>query len=206
MAYTEQDIIEGLREGKDWAYAYIFDQYYEGMCVMANTILHDSFLAEATAQDVISHVYELREQLVIRTNLRAYLYTSVRNTCLNALGTKLARTEYAFSSLGDDDVTDVMRGIENTTPQGVLLDKEMHSLVMDFINELPEPARSTFMRARFDGKSYREIGREQGVSANTVKYHIKKVMAMLEERFGKYLTCLVMATSIFAQLITEQLL
>lgn len=185
MNYTESQILDGLRKGQDWAYAELFERYYEGMCVLANSILQDRFLAEATAQDVISHLYEMREEISIRTNLRAYLYTSVRNTCLNALGTKTARTEQSFSSLGD--ASDLFSGIERSTPQGILLDNELHSLIMEFIDSLPEPTRTTFMRSRFDGKSYREIGSEQGVSANTIKVRIQNALRALEEHFGTYL-------------------
>lgn len=186
MAYSDQEIIAGLRKGEDWAYSEIFKQYYEGMCVLANTILQDRFLAEATAQDVISHLYEVRENVQIRSNLRSYLLTSVRNTCLNAIGTKQTRSEHTFSALSKDDTQDYFSGVETLTPHGILLDKELRTRVMDFIDKLPEPIRTTFIRSRFDGKSYREIGNEQGVSANTIKVRIKKVMQQMEEHFNIY--------------------
>ncbi|MCF0195671.1 MAG: sigma-70 family RNA polymerase sigma factor [Bacteroidaceae bacterium] len=187
MKFTDQQIIEGLRKGEDWAYAEVFELYYESMCVLANSILQDAFLAEATAQDVISHIFEIREEIAIRTNLRSYLLTSVRNTCLNAISTKTSRMEQTFSTMSKDETQEYLGGTDLTTPQGVLLDNELHKLMDDFIDKLPEPTRTTFIRSRFDGKSYREIGAEQGVSANTVKFRIKNVLKLLEERFGKYL-------------------
>lgn len=188
MSKDERQLIDALRNGEDWAYAEIFERYYEGMCVLANSLLHDSFLAEATAQDVISHLYEVRADLSIRTNLRSYLYTSVRNFCLNALGTKKARTEQTFSSLGPAAEGEGFGDRDHVTPQGRLLDRELQFLVNEFVDNLPEPTRTTFIRSRWEGKSYREIGAEMGVSANTIKFRIKNVLTLFEERFAQYLT------------------
>ncbi|MCF0197628.1 MAG: sigma-70 family RNA polymerase sigma factor [Bacteroidaceae bacterium] len=188
MRHTDQQIINGLLAGEDWAYGEVFDLYYESMCVLANSILQDSFLAEATAQDVISHIFEVREEISIRTNLRSYLLTSIRNTCLNTMSSKVSRSEQTFSSISTDDTCGCFDGVDATTPQGLMLDNELHKLMNDFIDDLPEPTRTTFIRSRFDGKSYREIGAEQGVSANTVKFRIKNVLKLLEERFGGYLS------------------
>ena len=57
----ELQIIKGLIEGDEEAYHYVFKTYYEPMCILASTILHDDFLAQAAVSDVISHIYEIRE-------------------------------------------------------------------------------------------------------------------------------------------------
>ncbi len=183
----ELQIIKGLIEGDEEAYHYVFKTYYEPMCILASTILHDDFLAQAAVSDVISHIYEIRENLTIHSNLRSYLMTSTRNTCINITGTKVKRTEHTFSALRDEEMGHIYSGSDGTTPQGKLLDNELSSLMSDFINKMPEPAKSAFIMSRYKGMTYREIAVQEGVSANTIKFRIKNALKLIEDHFKRYL-------------------
>lgn len=197
----DQILIQGLLHGEEGAYRYLFSRYYEPMCVLAASILHDDFLAQATVSDVISHLYEVREEITIRTNLRSYLMTSTRNACLNALGTKVKRTEQNLSALSDSEVRSLLGGTDSTTPQGMLLGEEFSQMVQDFIEDLPENVRNSFVKSRYDGMTYREIAKEEGVSANTIKERIKNALQLFERRFHKYLTSLTILPLVVSTLI-----
>lgn len=180
-------LIQGLLGGEEAAYRYVFSHYYEPMYLLAISILHDDFQAQAVASDVISRLFEKRAELNIHTNLRSYLMTSTRNSCLNSLGTKVSRTEQDFSALSEAEVQGLLGGTDSTTPQGQLLDAELGQMVQDFVGNLPEAMRSSFVKSRYEGMTYREIAKEDGVSANTVKERIKSALLLFEQRFGKYL-------------------
>ena len=190
MAVDEKDIIRGLMEGSENAYRYVFKTYYGPMCILAESILLDEFLAQAAVSDVISHLYEVRSEVEIRTNLRSYLMMSTRNHCLNLLHSKTVRTVQTFSTLSDNDTTDIFAGVDNVTPQGKLLDSELEGLMHDCIEQLPEPIKSTFIKSRFQDMTYRQIGAEDGVSANTIKVRIQQALKLIEKRFSKYLAIL----------------
>jgi RNA polymerase sigma-70 factor (ECF subfamily) len=160
------------------------------MCILAEGILSDEFLAQAAVSDVISHIYEIRNEIVIHSNLRSYLMMSTRNHCLNLLNSKTVRTVQAFSTLGEQDARDALSGVETLTPQGKLLDNELEGLMRECIDNLPEPVKTTFIKSRFQDMTYRQIGAEDGVSANTVKVRIQQAIKLIEQRFSKYLTVL----------------
>ena len=190
MAVDEKNIIRGLMEGSENAYRYVFKTYYGPMCILAESILLDEFLAQAAVSDVISHLYEVRSEVEIHTNLRSYLMMSTRNHCLNLLNSKTVRTVQTFSTLSDNDTTDIFSGVDNVTPQGKLLDSELEGLMHDCIEQLPEPIKSTFIKSRFQDMTYRQIGAEDGVSANTIKVRIQQALKLIEKRFSKYLAIL----------------
>ena len=177
-------------EGSEDAYRYVFRVYYGPMCILAETILLDEFQAQAAASDVISHLYEVRSEVEIHSNLRSYLMMSTRNHCLNLLNSKTVRTVPTFSTLSDNDTNDVFSDVDNITPQGKLLDNELEGLMHDCIENLPEPIKSTFIKSRFQDMTYRQIGAEDGVSANTIKVRIQQALKIIEKRFSKYLTIL----------------
>lgn len=190
MAVDERNIVRGLMEGEEDAYRYVFKTYYGPMCILAESILLDEFLAQAAVSDVISHIYEIRSEIEIHSNLRSYLMMSTRNHCLNLLNSKTVRTVQTFSTLSDNDTTDIFSGVDNVTPQGKLLDSELEGLMHDCIEQLPEPIKSTFIKSRFQDMTYRQIGAEDGVSANTIKVRIQQALKLIERRFSKYLAIL----------------
>ena len=190
MAVDERNIVRGLMEGEEDAYRYVFKTYYGPMCILAESILLDEFLAQAAVSDVISHIYEVRSEIEIHSNLRSYLMMSTRNHCLNLLNSKTVRTVQTFSTLSDNDTTDIFSGVDNVTPQGKLLDSELEGLMHDCIEQLPEPIKSTFIKSRFQDMTYRQIGAEDGVSANTIKVRIQQALKLIERRFSKYLAIL----------------
>ena len=190
MQTDEKSIIRGLVEGTEDAYRYVFKVYYGPMCILAESILLDEFLAQAAVSDVISHLYEVRNEIIIHSNLRSYLMMSTRNHCLNLLNSKTVRSVQTFSTLGEQDAREVLSGLDTVTPQGKLLDNELEGLMRDCIENLPEPVKTTFIKSRFQDMTYRQIGAEDGVSANTGKVRIQQALKLIEQRFSKYLTFL----------------
>jgi len=186
MAVDEKSIIRGLVEGSEDAYRYVFRMYYGPMCILAEGILSDDFLAQAAVSDVISHIYEVRSEIVIHSNLRSYLLMSTRNHCLNLLNSRTVRSVQTFSTLPEQDVRNVLSGIDTVTPQGKLLDNELEGLMRECIENLPEPVKTTFIKSRFQDMTYRQIGAEDGVSANTVKVRIQQALKIIEQRFSRY--------------------
>jgi RNA polymerase sigma-70 factor (ECF subfamily) len=149
MAVDEKSIIRGLVEGSEDAYRYVFRMYYGPMCILAEGILSDEFLAQAAVSDVISHIYEVRSEIVIHSNLRSYLLMSTRNHCLNLLNSRTVRSVQTFSTLPEQDVRNVLSGIDTVTPQGKLLDNELEGLMRECIENLPEPVKTTLLKVVF---------------------------------------------------------
>jgi RNA polymerase sigma-70 factor (ECF subfamily) len=80
----------------------------------------------------------------------------------------------------------VLSGIDTVTPQGKLLDNELEGLMRECIENLPEHVKTTFIKSRFQDMTYRQIGAEDGVSANTVKVRIQQALKIIEQRFSRY--------------------
>ena len=69
MENTELFIIEGLKQGKEEAYRYLYEHHYVALCHVAKEYVGDEALAEHLAGDVIFHLWEVRETLDIRISL-----------------------------------------------------------------------------------------------------------------------------------------
>ena len=125
MEQTESLIIQLLKEGQERAYKFLYDQHYQILCHVAAQYVKDDFLAETIVGDVIFHICEIRESLIISSSIRNYLMTCVKNRCLDYLNSQYNQKEMMMSSSGLQDfpVINYIKG--DDYPLGKLLDKEL---------------------------------------------------------------------------------
>ena len=190
MDRTEEIIVRQLMEGKEKAYEFLYDYHYPALCHIAEQYVKDVFLAETIVSDVIFHIWEIRSTLSINTSIRSYLAQSVRNRCLNYLNAQVQQREKVLDKGNLTDIPLVKYIQSDDYPLGRLLVDELEDEIMAAIDRLPEECRRVFRLSRFEGKKNQEIAHELGISINTVKYHIKRALALLEEDLHKYLLAL----------------
>jgi RNA polymerase sigma-70 factor (ECF subfamily) len=187
MNADEQKIINGLKQGDNWAYKRLYDDHYVLLCKLAMTFLHDNFLAQSLVDDLIFHLYEHRDRLLVTTSLRAYLVRAVRNRCLNFLELEHTKKEISFSAVSQLDNWLLAYAGEECEPLAILIERELEQDIHAAIERLPAECRKVFKLSRFADKQYEEIAEELGISINTVKYHIKNALAHLKKDLGEYL-------------------
>ena len=188
MNLSEELIVNELRQGKAKAWKHLFDAHYQVMCHVAERYLHDSYMAESVAGDVLFHLYEGRENLRIETSLRSYLVQSVRNKCLDRLKSKRQKYELLMANLTAIDLEKSAFEVPDDRPMGLLLEQELEEKIHHSVQSLPQECRKVFEMSRFEGKKNAEIAIALGISVNTVKYHIKNALRLLHRDLGPYLT------------------
>ena len=184
---NEKLIIERLRQGDNHAYKYIYDYHYVALCKVSYYFLKDKLLAESIVNDVILHIWEVRENLNLEIPLRRYLIQAVRNKSLNYLALKHNEMEVQFSAFEREGIQLQNTIADTHQPLGALLEKELEHKIKEAIDGLPAECKRVFKLSRFEEMSYEQISKELGLSINTVKYHIKNALAILREKLGPYL-------------------
>jgi len=144
--------------------------------------VRDVQVAESIVQDVFVKIWTNRETLNITSNVKAYLYTAVKNYSLNHI-------KQTKRNVGIDDVFESEFASE-FTPEDSLVKSENHDAVHKAISELPNQCRTIYVMKKFDDMSYIEIGEMLGISVNTVKTQMKRAMKALTEKL-QYLKILI---------------
>lgn len=196
MTYSENLLIEQLKEGNESAYRYIYDHHYTLLCHFANSYVKDHFLSEAIVSDMIFHLWEIRETLNISVSIRSYLLRAVRNRCINHLTSEQRKKEISFSSLLSHELTNDKITYLDSHPLGLLLERELEDKIYDIIDNLPIECRTVFTKTRFEGKTYKEAAQELGISINTVKYHVKNAISILYLNLREYLLGIIVISSL----------
>ena len=152
----------------DFEHFYI--TWYSRAKYFAREYVHSESDAENIIQDVFLHLYERRDLMDAYTNLTAYLFTSIKNRCLDYLRKWVLEQETAQGVQDEFEMELRMKydslEIFNTqfsdeTDIGELLDNALQ--------KLPERCRNIFIMNKLEGKKQKEIAEELNLSINTVE-------------------------------------
>ncbi len=117
-------------------------------------------MAEDLVQDVFITLWDKKENFQIRTNLRNYFFTAVKNHAINLV----QRNKSITTSLSEIFIDLPEEDSSNSYNQ-----EELAVRVYNAIQELPQGCQSVFRLAYEQNYSYQEIADTLQISKNTVK-------------------------------------
>ncbi|HEY4785859.1 MAG TPA: RNA polymerase sigma-70 factor [Bacteroidales bacterium] len=181
---SEQEILTNLTKGNETAYEFVFLTFYNELCVYALGIVRDKMAAEEIVQDVFVKLWESREQLTVKTSLKAYLYRAVHNHSINYLSHQSIKEKYATSVRNN---VDLVSPVSADYPIANLLAQELDEKINQSLLELPEQCRAVFLLIRYHDLTYNETAVKLGISVNTVKTQLQRAISRLRESLKDYL-------------------
>jgi RNA polymerase sigma-70 factor (ECF subfamily) len=165
--HSDNDLLIKIKEDNQSAFEVIFLKYYSGLCSYASTILGQDDAGEETVQDVFVRIWENRKSLDINSSMKAYLYRTVHNHCLNQLENRKVRNLYSRSQSQQNEQNHWLIPFSGEYPIANLILKELENKVQQAIDALPEQCREVFVLIRFGKKSYQETAQKLNISINT---------------------------------------
>jgi RNA polymerase sigma-70 factor (family 1) len=165
---TDNELINKLNKGELTAYQELYSQYYIPLCIYAKQYTKIKEIAEEIVQDVFLHIWEQKGQLNITLSLKAYLFTAIRNQCLNHLKHLQVVQEYNeyYTQLLKDAQDYYI--ISQETGDSILIANELEKTLNKAIEALPEGCRKILIMSRFEGLKHQDIADKLGVTLNTV--------------------------------------
>jgi RNA polymerase sigma-70 factor (ECF subfamily) len=152
----------------------LFEESYEPLCNLAYSVLDNYDLSEDVVQEVFVHLWQLRNKLEIRTNIKNYLYSAVRNKAIEKLRKQKLDEKYRL------DVKLSQSTFENSD-QGDYEKYLLISKVYKSIDNLPDKCRMIFKMAKLDGMTYNEISEELKLSVKTIESQMRRAFILLRE-------------------------
>lgn len=110
---------------------------------------------------------------------KAYLFSSVRNRCLNHLEQLKVRNEYQEQLLQKGDITGLLTW-------EYYVESELREHIEKAIRQLPPQCQKIFIMNRFDGKSIAQIAEELEISPRTAEKHIEVALKKLRQELADY--------------------
>lgn len=186
MFTQEEELIQQLKKGREEAYQNLFDKYYVSLYRMAIFYVADEFLAENVVEDCFIYIWRKREDLEIHSSLEGYLFTALRHISLNYLKKANKNPETNFSVFSENSA-DLEYPSNESSILLKLAGQELDKKIENCIASLPEACRQVFYLSRFEDLTYKEISERQGISVNTVRYHIKNALGFLRKEVEDFM-------------------
>jgi len=113
-------------------------------------------------------------------NVRAWLYKSARNICIDMLRKKKRSAEILLS-----EEIELVQSQEDSRPDHMMRKNEESAMLRTLINQLGSKDREVLILKIEHGHSYREIAEITGLTVTNVGFILHNAMMKLKEEFHK---------------------
>lgn len=177
-AHLDLILWEKIRLGNTTSFSSLFKKYYEPLYRFAGRFIKDAQTAENIVQNAFVDLWTNREHRHIKSSLKSYFYTMVKNHALNHL-----KQEKNLVSINER--AEFQENPESS-PEEDVLRREWHTAVHQAIDNLPEQCRLIYLMKRYDNLKYNEIAEILNISINTVKTQMKRALKSLLKQLSSF--------------------
>lgn len=170
----DEDLFEEIKIGNEDAFKVLYLRYYQALCNFAYTYTKCIHQSEEIVQEVFGHIWEVKNQINPSNNLKAYLFTSVKNKALDKIKKNNIEQEYLEKF--------ALEKANKTYQKDLRICKSsFEKKVLEAINSLPERAKLVYKLSRKEGLTYKEIASLLDISIKTVESQMVRSLKKLRE-------------------------
>lgn len=175
----ELQLVESVKLGDQSAFKSLFNYYYPGLVLYANQFTASHSQSEEIVQGFFVRLWEKHNALKPADSLKNYLFTSVRNGCLNYLRHQKVMSEH-------------IRELEELSQEHLLYNSDLYVVselqekITYAVGKLPDRCREVFVMSRMKGMNNDEIAFRLGISKRTVETQISKALRILRTELKDY--------------------
>ncbi|PKQ64675.1 RNA polymerase sigma factor [Labilibaculum manganireducens] len=172
MKTFDQTFLKLFRNGNQDSFKILYDKYFDALFLFG----HKYVLAQDVVEDIIQEsfikIWEKRSSFYHEGAIRAFLYKTVRNSCLNQIEHQKVRKSYEGQS--DKNICDEDYFLHN------VIEEEVSRIIKETVHKLPESARLIYLLS-LKGLKNAEIAEDLDISINTVKTQKQRASKFLKE-------------------------
>jgi RNA polymerase sigma-70 factor (family 1) len=154
-------------------YSAYFRQYYAPLCFFAERIVGDNSDAEDIVEEAFFKLWHRNNQFENEQHLKAFLYRSVKNACLDFLKLNVRR-ERRHSFFSEE------QGLSEESYLNEIIRTEVIREIYEAIESLPPQCGKIIKMSFVDGKTNQEIADDLNLSMQTVKNQKGRGLALLK--------------------------
>ncbi len=181
----EKELMISIINGDKKSFDALYTKEYRKVIFYSLQYLHDRALAEDIAQDSFTALWEKRKMLDPEFPIQPYLYSIVKNRCLNLLR-KLANDKRIRNELLQKEYRASIISLTDDSSD-VVIKFQLEEYIKKAYKELPEKVSTTFIMNRMQGMTYQEIAESRGISVKVVEYHITQALRLFRIRLKEFL-------------------
>jgi RNA polymerase sigma-70 factor (family 1) len=180
MKHQNQDkvLLNEFKKGNTHAFKAVYDLYFPSLCFFAKRLVDNDAEGEDIAADSFIKLLNRHEFFDTLPNIKAFLYITTRNACLNYLRfmQKQANSKRDLANFQDKTDEHILSSMVHAE---VLREVEYE------IDQLPQRCREIFKLIYYERKSADEIAEQLNISINTVWVQRAKAIQLIRTNLLK---------------------
>lgn len=196
MSGTENEadiLISSLKKGDNAAFLLIYNEYWESLYAIGFNRLQSQADVEDIIQELFTDLWNKRESLLIKDNLRVYLFTAMKYKVIDHIR-KRKLDEVSMDNL---DLSPSPEMSDNNTDQLISFNELYHRL-KESVENLPKRCKLVFKMSRELNMTSDEIAKELNLSKRTVETQIYKSLKFLKRDLSDYTISTLIVLSVFS--------
>lgn len=170
------------------SFSQIYSLYFVKLTRFSQAYVISEEDAENIVQDIFLYIWEHPELFQTVQNMDAFLFTLVKNRCLNFLKHSFYVNEKkkTLQVAEEEELKMNMYSLEQFDESRLSI-TDMENRIDSVIDKLPERCREIFILSRMEGLKYMEIAERLGISVNTVENQMSIALRKLRTELKDYL-------------------
>ena len=187
-AASDQAIVERVQQGDKEAYNILVLRYQHKVCDIAYKYVNNYVDANDIAQESFIRAYRALANFRGESSFYTWLYRIVSNTAKSYLE---QNQKHRYSVDVDDpdfdnqlDVKGLL--ISNDSPDALLESDELHKIVSQAMEDLPEDLKRAIVLREVEEMSYEDIASIMDTPIGTVRSRIFRARQFIEDRLAQF--------------------
>lgn len=180
---ADENLVKELKHNLNEVFEQIFREMSPRLFRFALAYTMNADVAEDIVQDSFMHLWTVTLSLPNDTKVSSYLYSSVKNSCLNY---------YKHLQVEDSNRTKLTEALIYIGSLEYEDDRALFDKVQECLQKLPSKQRKVLELKIFQNMSYKEIARELNVSEVTVHTHVKRAYKFIRESLPLFYVFIIM--------------
>ena len=174
---------EAIRNGDELAFEIFFTMEFNNVAYFVAAYIGNNSAAKDIAQEAFISLWDRRDQIDPKYNIRSYLFTIARNRTLNYIRDNRLKQK---NSLEQENLNLNFYALSHPSVIQEIDALEIEKLIERTLEQLPEKIRRIFNMSRVENLTYKEIAEKENISIKAVEYQIKKALDIFRKRLGNY--------------------
>lgn len=189
--FTETQIIDGLKNNDSRVFDYLFNEYYTQLQYFAERLVSSREEAQDIVVTAFRKFWSLKENFQTANNIKAFLYITIRNQCLDFL-----RYRQRLNEVKKEYESHLLSADELKQAEHLIIESDLINKIYKEVQKLPNRCREIFILTYFKGLKTKEIASALQISESAVTTQRSLAIKYLKHAFsqeGYAFFCLVLA-------------
>ncbi len=187
-AASDQAIVERVQQGDKEAYNILVLRYQHKVCDIAYKYVNNYVDANDIAQESFIRAYRALANFRGESSFYTWLYRIVSNTAKSYLE---QNQKHRYSVDVDDPEFDSQQDVKgllisNDSPDALLESDELHKIVSQAMEDLPEDLKRAIVLREVEEMSYEDIASIMDTPIGTVRSRIFRARQFIEDRLAQF--------------------